>query len=492
MIASFVLTAWNTEAGAADDRPPVANAVRPTVVAMPIGPEATALQIDGELNEAVWAKAPLVSGFLQRTPNEGAPATHETEVRIVYDSTALYIAVNAMDAEPDKVVGLLTRRDDSSPSDWVSIHLDSFHDKRSAYEFGVNAAGVKYDRYWFSDTNNDRGWDAVWDVAVTRHAGGWRAEFKIPFSQVRFKPNANGVFGFAVARTIARLNETSTWPLLPRSASGFVSEFGDLTGINLTAGQKKVEVMPYALTQAKTAPVAAGDPLRKSPDPSATMGLDLKYSVAPGLTLTGTANPDFGQVEADPAVVNLSGFETFFAERRPFFVEGSGTLRFDVDCNDGNCTGLFYSRRVGRSPQRVVGASDDGYADQPANTTILGAAKLTGRVGKFSVGAMNAVTGREYARIASGPSLAITETPVEPLSNYTVLRVNREFDNRSRLGVMATATRRQLTDQLRFLPETAVTGGIDGEWRIGQRYSVNGFLAGSSVNGRPDAIARLQ
>ncbi|MEO6222254.1 MAG: DUF5916 domain-containing protein, partial [Vicinamibacterales bacterium] len=223
-----------------------------------------------------------------------------------------------------------------------------------------------------------------------------------------------------------------------------------------------------------------------------TMGLDLKYSVAPGLTLTGTANPDFGQVEADPAVVNLSGFETFFAERRPFFVEGSGTLRFDVDCNDGNCTGLFYSRRVGRSPQRVVGASDDGYADQPANTTILGAAKLTGRVGKFSVGAMNAVTGREYARLASGPSLAITETPIEPLSNYTVLRVNREFDNRSRLGVMATATRRQLTDELRFLPETAVTGGIDGEWRIGQRYSVNGFLAGSSVNGSPNAIARLQ
>jgi len=464
----------------------------PSIAAWPMGPEATALQIDGELNEAVWAKAPVVTGFLQRTPTEGAAASHETEVRIVYDSTALYVAVNAQDTEPDKIVGLLTRRDDASPSDWVSIHLDSFHDRRSAYEFGVNAAGVKYDRYWFNDGNNDRGWDAVWDVAVTRHAGGWRAEFRIPFSQVRFNAAADGVFGFAAARTIARLNETSTWPLLPRSASGYVSSFGDLTGINLTAGQKKFEVMPYALTQTTTAPVKAGDPLRQSPDPSAALGLDMKYAVSPGLTLTGTVNPDFGQVEADPAVVNLSGFETFFAERRPFFVEGSGTFRFDVDCNDGQCTGLFYSRRVGRSPQRFVDAPSDGYSNQPANTTILGAAKLTGRVGKFSVGALNAVTGREYARVASGPSLAITETPVEPLTNYSVLRVAREFDDRSRLGVMATSTRRQLTDELRFLPETAITGGIDGDWRIGSKYSLNGFLAGSHINGSADAIARVQ
>jgi len=449
----------------------------PSIAAMPIGPEATALQIDGELNEAVWATAPVVSGFVQRVPSEGAAASHDTEVRVLYDATALYVAVNALDAEPERIVGILTRRDDQSPSDWVSIHLDSFYDRRSAYEFGVNAAGVKYDRYWFNDVNNDRGWDAVWDVAVTRHAKGWRAEFKIPFSQLRFSPAASAVFGFAAARTIARLNETSTWPLLPRSASGYVSSFGDLTGINLTAGQKKFELMPYALTQATTAPVNAGDPLRRSPDPSATMGLDMKYSVAPGLTLTGTINPDFGQVEADPAVVNLSGFETFFAERRPFFVEGSGTFRFDVDCNDGNCTGLFYSRRVGRAPQRFVGAPADGYTDQPANTTILGAAKLTGR---------------EYARVASGPALVITETPVEPLSNYSVLRVNREFDNRSRLGVMATATRRGLTDELRFLPDTAITGGVDGEWRIGERYSLNGFWAGSSVSGSADAIGRLQ
>lgn len=471
--------------------PPV-GAPRASIAALPLGPEARAILIDGELSDEAWSKAPLVTGFVQRAPNEGAAATHETEVRVAFDATALYVAVNALDPEPDRIVGILTRRDDQSPSDWVSIHLDSFYDRRSAYEFGVNAAGVKYDRYWFNDTNNDRGWDAVWDVAVTRHAGGWRAEFRIPFSQLRFRPSASSVFGFAAARTIARLNETSTWPLLPRSSSGYVSSFGDLTGLDVSGRQKKFEVMPYALTQMVTAPVTAGDPLRQSPDPTGTLGLDLKYAVAPGLTFTGTVNPDFGQVEADPAVVNLSGFETFFAERRPFFVEGSGTFRFDVDCNDGSCTGLFYSRRVGRTPQRAVGAPVDGFADQPTNTTILGAGKLTGRIGKYSVGVLNAVTGREYARVASGPSLGITRTPVEPLTNYSVLRVNREFDNRSRIGVMATATRRSLTDELAFLPSSAVTGGVDADIRLGQSYSLQAFLAGSSVHGTPDAIARLQ
>lgn len=489
IVATLLLCAGSVTLLRADD-PPAAPTTR--VTALWLGPEAVAMQIDGELTESAWAKAPVVTGFVQRVPNEGAPATHQTEVRVAFDATAIYVAVNALDPDPDRIVGILTRRDGESPSDWVAIHLDSFYDRRSAYEFGVNAAGVKYDRYWFNDTSSDRGWDAVWDVAVSRHAGGWRAEFRIPFSQLRFRPADSSVFGFAAVRTIARLNETSTWPILPRSASGFVSSFGDLTGLDVSARQKKVEVMPYALTQMTTAPVRPGDPLRQSPDPGGTVGLDLKYAVAPGLTLTGTANPDFGQVEADPAVVNLSGFETFFAERRPFFVEGSGTFQFDVDCNNGSCTGLFYSRRIGRAPQRVVGAPEGGFADQPANTTILGAAKLTGRVGKYAIGALHAVTGREYARVASGPRLAITETPVEPLSNYTVLRVNREFDNRSRIGFMATSTHRRLPDALDFLPSSAFSGGVDADIRLGRQFSLTAFVAGSQVNGSADAIARLQ
>jgi hypothetical protein len=476
----------------AADPPAATTRAAASIAAYRITPDATAIRIDGELTEAVWAQAPVVTGFVQRTPREGAPATHNTEIRIAYDKAALYVAVKAIDPEPGRIVGILTRRDDQSPSDWVSIHLDSFYDRRSAYEFGVNAVGVKYDRYWFNGSSNDSGWDAVWDVAVSRHADGWRAEFRIPFSQLRFRPSASSTFGFAASRTIARLNETSTWPILPRSASGYVSSFGDLTGLDVAVRQKKIEVMPYALTQMTTAPVQPGDPLRESPDPSGTLGLDLKYAVAPGLTLTGTVNPDFGQVEADPAVVNLGGFETFFAERRPFFVEGSGTFRFDVDCNDGSCTGLFYSRRIGRTPQRSVEAPAGGFVDQPSNTTILGAAKLTGRMGKYAVGALHAVTGREYARVASGPTLGEADTPVEPLSNYTVLRINREFDNRSRVGVMATSTHRQLSNELRFLPESAVSGGVDADIRIGQRFSLTGFVAGSTVHGSTEAIARIQ
>src|SRR5688500_3043112 len=401
--------------------PAPARSTRPAaIVATPLPPSATAIQIDGELTEEIWKKVPSVTGFVQRDPKEGAPATFDTEVRVAFDDTALYIAVNAIDPDPAKVVGILTRRDEGSPSDWVRVMIDSYRDRRTAYEFSVNAAGVKQDTYWFNDGNTDTGWDAVWDVAVSRHSRGWRAEFRIPFSQLRFSPPSSQSFGFAVMRQAPRINETSTWPLLGRSGSGFVSQFGELMGLSFSRSPRRLELMPYALGQIATAPVAAGNPLRSSTDASATCGLDLKYKLAPGRTLTGTINPDFGQVEADPAVVNLSGFETFFAERRPFFVEGSGNFSFNVDCNDGQCTGLFYSRRIGRAPQRGVSAPGNGSMSRPDNTTILGAAKITGRIGKFSVGVLNAVTSGEHARLAmpaAGGTPGVfdtSETPVEP------------------------------------------------------------------------------
>jgi hypothetical protein len=214
------------------------------------------------------------------------------------------------------------------------------------------------------------------------------------------------------------------------------------------------------------------------------MGLDMKYQVAPGLTLSGTVNPDFGQVEADPAVVNLGGFETFFSERRPFFVEGSGNLSY----ND-----LFYSRRIGRAPQGSADAPENGFTDQPVNTTILAAGKLTGKIGKFAIGAVHAVTSEEQARVASGPALSITKTPVEPLTNYSVARISREFTNNSRLSVMMTSTQRRLTDGLSFLPKSAFVGDVDGDWRFGKgRYSLTGAWTGSTVHGTADAIDRLQ
>lgn len=459
-------------------------------LAMPAGVEA--IKLDGELAEEVWTRAPVASEFLQRDPTEGAPATHVTEVRVVFDQAALYIAVRAIDPQADQIVGHLTRRDESSPSDWIRVLVDSYRDRRTAYEFSVNAVGVKQDRYWFDDTSSDQSWDAVWDVAIGRSAQGWRAEFRIPFSQLRFKGSTDAV-GFAVVRTVSRINETSSWPLLARSASGYVSSFGELRGLKLPESQKKLELMPYVVSQFKTAPVAAGNPLTKSKDVDAALGLDLKYKVAPGLNLTGTLNPDFGQVEADPAVVNLGAFETFFSERRPFFVEGSGNFNFGIDCSDGLCTGLFYSRRIGRSPHRVADAPEGGYSAQPTNSTILGAAKLTGRVGAFSVGALNAITGREDARLTTASGTSVEKSAVEPASSYTVGRVNREFTNRSRLGFMITSTNRRLTDELTFLPSSAITGGVDADWRLRKGvYSLTGLWAGSSVRGSADAIDRLQ
>lgn len=469
--------------------PPSAN---PTAVV-----EATAItgeetiRLDGNLTEEVWQRAAIIRDFRQREPKDGAPATFKTEARIIYDAKAIYVAVEAFDPEPAKIVGLLTRRDSSSPSDWISIAMDSYHDRRTAYEFAVNPAGVKRDKYIFNDGNGeDAGWDAVWDVAVQKDNRGWRAEFRIPFSQLRFKAIGKPVFAVAVVRIIGRLNETATWPLLSKSATGYVSSFAEIRGVELSRPPKRLEAAPYTVSKLVTEPRDPGNPLIKTASANASVGLDMKYAITPGLTLTATANPDFGQVEADPAVLNLSAFETFFSERRPFFVEGSEIFRFDIDCNDGQCSGLFYSRRIGRPPQVQPDVPDGGYSSELSQTTILGAAKLTGRVGGFSIGALNAVTAPEYATIANGPSRdRIME---EPATSYSVFRARRDFANQSSLGFMTTATNRSLTDPVRVLPGQAYTGGVDWDWRLKKRYSLSGYWAGSMILGDAAAIDRLQ
>ena len=490
VLALLVSPASLAAARRTPDATPPPSAAVVDAIAIPGG---ETVRVDGRHDEAVWSRATPITDFVQRDPSEGAPSTHATDVRVVFDHASLYVAVHAADPDEGAVVGHLTRRDEESPSDWVRILVDSFRDRRTAYEFAVNAAGVKQDRYWFNDRNHDPGWDAVWDSAVSRDRDGWRAEVRIPFSQLRFNREATSAFGFAVVRNIQHANETATWPLLARSASGYVSEFGELRGLDFEPAQKRLELSPYVLAGVETSPAAAANPLVSDRDSNLAAGLDLKFQVAPGFTLTGTVNPDFGQVEADPAVVNLGAFETFFAERRPFFVEGSGNFSFDVDCNDGQCTGLFYSRRVGRAPQRVAPAPEGGYAAQPTRTTILGAAKLTGRVGGYTMGALTAVTSREDARLAPATGPGAITTAVEPATSYTVARLSREFAGQSRLSFMLTNTSRRLADELRFLPRSAVTGGVDGDWRLGGgRYSLTGFWAGSRVAGSADAIARLQ
>jgi hypothetical protein len=446
---------------------------------------AAAIVLDGELNDDGWRSANPVTMFVQRDPLEGAEPSFKTEARIVYDSSAIYVGVRAFDAEPARIIGFLTRRDVGSASDWIQVYIDSYYDRRTAYQFSVNPLGVKQDAYWYNENESDDSWDAVWDVVVRRTTDGWHAEFRIPFSQLRFSGRGDGQLGFAISRQVARLNETSTWPLISKSASGWVSSFGTLNGVNIGSASKRLELVPYTVAQVLTEPRQPGNPLQKTPDPGASIGADLKYAVTPSLTLTATVNPDFGQVEADPAVVNLSAFETFFQEKRPFFIEGSGTYQFECrDCN------LFYSRRIGRQPRGYPDIPDDGYASVPRNSTILGAAKLTGRVRNFSVGVLTAATDEEVGHGAiSGTTWSEV---VEPRSFYSVSRARREFSDQSSLGFILTTTNRSLVDTVSFLPDSAITGGVDYNWRIGKRWGLNGYWAGSQVNGSTEAIDALQ
>jgi hypothetical protein len=463
----------------------------PIAAAARMGPPAT-ITLDGRLDDAAWQQVVPTSGFRQRDPREGADPSFPTEFRVACDERALYVAVMAFDPEPQRIVGLRTRRDSDSPSDWIRVLVDSWHDRLSAFEFAVNPAGVRQDRYWFNDSSNDDGWDAVWDVAVSRDERGWSAEFRIPLSQLRFAANEEGRFGFAVVRHIARLNETTSWPLLPRSAQGYVSSFGQLSGLSLGRSTNRLEIVPYAVADFTTQPPEPGNELAEPRDPGGQAGLDFKYALTPGVTLTGTVNPDFGQVEADPAVVNLSAFETFFAERRPFFVEGSGLFRFDLDCEDDQCTGLFYSRRIGRNPRGEPEAPDGGYTAQPSETTILGAAKLTGRAGAYSFGALTAVTADERATLLHADG-SRTRALIEPATSYTVVRARREWADQSSVGGMVTSANRRVPGTLDdLLPSQAHAGGIDADWRLARGLRLSGYWAASTVRGEAAAIESIQ
>ena len=325
--------------------------------------------LDGRLDEAVWGRAAPASNFMQQDPDNGQPMTDETRVQIAFDDRFLYVAVSALDSNPPDISAGLGRRDETPPTDSVTLGFDARHDHQTAYNFSTNPSGWQGDFIFYDDTNRDNDYNAVWDVRSQITETGWTAEYRIPFSQLRYRPSQASTFGLAITRTIGRLNETSTWPLLAKSANGYVSSFGELTGLRLDRAPKRLEVVPYVVGQVKTQPGEPGNSLINTPDPDGSVGVDLKYALRPGLTLTTTVNPDFGQVEADPAVVNLSAFETFFAERRPFFVEGGGIFNFSVDCNDGDCSGLFYSRRIGRTPRGQPDVPDGGYSASPAQTT---------------------------------------------------------------------------------------------------------------------------
>ncbi len=467
--------------------PPVLRAVRVS------GHE---IRIDGRAVEAPWLSAPVATDFVQFEPAEGEAATERTEARVLYGDEALYVAIRAYDRDPSGIVGQLTRRDQNSYSDQVGVVVDSYFDRRTAFHFAVNPVGVKQDIYRYDDTGEDDGWDAVWEVATTTDEEGWTAEFRIPYSQLRFRDADVQTWGINFVREIARRDETDVWAPTSRKDAGVVSRFGELRGLENLRAPRRLEIVPYTVGRVQRAPGDADNPFFRRSERFGTVGADLKYGLTSDLTLDVTLNPDFGQVEADPAQVNLTAFETFYPERRPFFLEGSSIFRFGLSPGDGDNANesLFYSRRIGRAPQ---GDPDDrgGWVDKDPQTTILGAAKLSGKTASgWSIGALQAVTSEETARIAPATGSQFDEA-VEPLTSYGMVRVQRDFRaGRSAIGLVATSVNRdqQVADALE-LRRDAYTGGVDFRHRFGgERFEVSGYMIGSHVAGSAAAIDAAQ
>ena len=458
-----------------------------------------AIAIDGRLDDLAWQGVPVAASFLQRDPSEGEPASEPTELRIAYDDVALYVGARLRDDEPRRIARQLSRRDDIVEADSFSLYLDPHHDHVTGALFQVSAAGVQRDAALYDDNFENPSWDAVWQSAVTLDAEGWVVEMRIPFSQLRFPQAAQLLFGINARRVVHRKAETSWLALVPRKENGLASRMAHLEGLAGIPSARHLELLPYAsVRQEYVAPARPGNPWNDGSRPFGALGLDVKYGFSSGMALVGAVNPDFSQVEVDPAVVNLSGNETFFEEKRPFFLEGADVFTHFAKSGASDYTTyfyfepqLFYSRRIGRAPQ---GRAADVYVDTPTTTTILGAAKLTGRAGGWNVGLVEALTGRESARLSDGFTRA--SALVEPLTNYFVGRAQRELGRRGALGFLGTAVNRSLPDAglSQLLPGQAYVGGMDGHVYLDGRrdWVLGGGLALSSVSGSQPAVLRLQ
>jgi hypothetical protein len=489
LLAACVPTAAASEQGSTHASVPVVQAVRSNVT----------IVIDGRLDDEVWLRAPAATTFTQRDPDEGKPATERTELRLAYDDAALYVGVRLLDSDPSRIVRQLSRRDQEAEADGFWLYLDPHHDHLTGAVFSVSAAGVQGDAAIYNDSWQDSSWDAVWESGVKTDEGGWTVEMRIPFSQLRFTPSERHTFGINALRYIQRKNERVWLVHVPKIESGLASRMGHLEGLNGVSPHRTLELLPYLSSRAEyVAPPTAGDPFNDGTRLFGTAGLDLKYRPTSSLTLDGTINPDFGQVEVDPAVVNLTAFETFFEEKRPFFIEGANIFSNFGRSGANSFWGfnrsepiIFYSRRIGRSPQGEAGGE---FVDRPGATTILGAAKVTGKTRNgWSMGLLEAVTGREWAQtLTSGFQ---DQTEVEPLSNYLVGRVQRE-KGRGAFGLIATAVNRDLrAAALRTeLPDQAYVAGVDAHYFLDAKrdWVVTGQLTGSQVAGSTDAVSRLQ
>ena len=488
---------------------------RPTAVATRL---TGGITLDGRLDEPAWAQAAPVSALTQLDPDEGAPASEPSDVRILYDGQALYVGARLRDSR--RPTSRLVRRDAYViDSDWLSVAIDSYHDHLSAYRFSVNPAGVRRDELFISSGRTvssntvavadrgglaDQSWDPVWETATTTSDSGWVAEIRIPFSQLRFDARDRQTWGLQIERRIARAQEVAQFAFTPKDQPSGVANYGHLVGVSGVRADRRLEVLPYTSGRLHMRPLAGDvgvgfdDPFRSRAELSARAGADVKFRVTSNFTLDATLNPDFGQVELDPAVVNLTAFETQFAEKRPFFVEGAEILRFGTSifgAPEGGPAQLIYSRRVGRAPQ-LAAPDSAAYADLPDVATILGAAKLTGRTaGGWSLGVLEAVTRREEAAFVTASGTRGSAV-VEPLTSYFAARAKRDLrGGRTTLGALATAVNRRLeagapSDLLR---SSAYSGGVDFRSETADRqWSVVGSFSPSWVSGSAAAIAATQ
>jgi hypothetical protein len=463
-------------------------------------------KIDGDLSDAVWSEVDWSSDYLEFEPDVGTAPTQQTKMKIAYDEKNLYVAFHCLESDKSKLEKRLGRRDDF-PGDWVEFNIDSYNDDRTGFSFTASASGVKGDEFISDNGNFDESWNPIWYLAVAEDAEGWTAEIRIPLSQLRFSAEEEQVWGIQSTRRYFANEERSTWQPLPANPPGWVSEFGELRGIKGIKPQKQLEIQPFVLGQYDTFEEEAGNPFRDGDDFGGNVGLDAKIGITNDLTLDLTVNPDFGQVDADPGAIALDGFEIFFQERRPFFVENKSVFDFRVG---GGSDNVFFPRRIGRTPQGVttIDGSKGEYEDFPLSTTILGAAKFSGKTKDgWTLGILESVTAKEFAQIELDDREEITqplselgelgnerEELVEPLTNYFVGRVQKDFNDRnSYVGGIFTATNRNLEPHLDFLHKQAYSGGVDfrHNWKD-RKYYVEGRSIFSRVNGSTDAITRTQ
>lgn len=456
--------------------------------------------IDGIPDEAEWKKAEPYTSFLQREPVEGAPVSEKTEVFLLYDTDALYVAALLHDSQPDSIVKRLARKDNYISSDRFGIFLDPLHDKRTGYYFGINAAGTLYDGTMYNDDWDESNWDAVWEGKAVANNGGWSVEMKIPFSRLRFKGGEQMVWGVNFIREISRKNEASYAVFRPKNGSGFVSRFHELHGLSNITSQKQIEVIPYITGKAEYIPSANGNPFNDGSRYTPDLGADLKWNLASGLTLNASVNPDFGQVEIDPAVINLSDGESFFNEKRPFFVEGDSYYSFGYG-GSNNYWGFnfgppefFYSRRIGRNPAGSIPDAD--HYDAPVGTRILTSAKLTGQLSeKWKLGTLHALTGREFARLNNAG--VTSEAEIEPLAYYGLVRMERSLNGGTgSLGFISTYTNRAFNDTRLAgeMNKSAIGLGIDG-WTYLDEDKVwvfSGWTGVSRIGGAKERITTVQ